>query len=278
MKTVSMALDVMPEFGHFSLQSSPPGHLHWRQDDKWWSMIMTTTEGVLTVEGEPVPFPAGSVLIVQPGVEAELTYLQQHTQNQFWGNFSPRISVNSEVALPQVAILGETACALMTMLEAGWIDAMALPMALSSLLWAILWHVAKPGSKATKSATMQKAESFVENNLGQTIRVQDLADECGLSHHHLIRLFRQEHGVTPLEFIRDKRVQLACKLLLSTTKTIKSVAIEVGINDLQRFNKTIRDAFGCSPRKLRQLKTTPDVLQWKTGPAIDALTLDNEEE
>ena len=67
----------------------------------------------------------------------------------------------------------------------------------------------------------------------------------------LTRIFRDQYGQTPTEYIRTLRMQQACGLLINTNRPIKEVAVRVGIPDLQRFNKLIRDTFGCSPRVLR---------------------------
>ncbi len=47
-------------------------------------------------------------------------------------------------------------------------------------------------------------------------------------------------------------MQLACALLLKTRSPIKEIAIRTGYPSLQRFNKVVRQTFGCSPRMLRE--------------------------
>ncbi len=58
-------------------------------------------------------------------------------------------------------------------------------------------------------------------------------------------------GRTVPDFSRAKRVQEACRLLSTTSRTIKSIAGAVGVPDLAQFNKLIRAETGTSPRKFR---------------------------
>jgi AraC-like DNA-binding protein len=54
------------------------------------------------------------------------------------------------------------------------------------------------------------------------------------------------------EYVRRRRVERARHLLLHSGLSIKQVACEVGLPDLQLFNKTIRRAYGVAPRSLRE--------------------------
>jgi transcriptional regulator GlxA family with amidase domain len=71
---------------------------------------------------------------------------------------------------------------------------------------------------------MYEAEDLINRRLGERFSIGDLAAEIGISHEHLIRLFRIEHGVTPLAYIRERRVESARRLLATTTICISSIS------------------------------------------------------
>ena len=93
---------------------------------------------------------------------------------------------------------------------------------------------------------------MIERRLGDSLNVADLAEELGISHNHLTRLFRSKYGMTIAGYIRKRRVERARHLLAFSTIPVKSVAVEVGIPDLHLFNKTIRAVLGRSPRAVRE--------------------------
>ncbi len=60
--------------------------------------------------------------------------------------------------------------------------------------------------------------------------------------------------MTIQEYVLQRRVQEASRLLLNTDLPIKLVAARVGMSDLQYFNKTRRTLCGLSPSRLREGK------------------------
>ena len=124
-------------------------------------------------------------------------------------------------------------------------------------LWDILWRLpAHPtaselvGSESLHP-TVQIATSIIENNLGRKLEVRRLAERVGVSHNHLTNLFRQSYGTTVVGFVRRRRSAKAAHLLTRSSLSIKSIAREVGIEDLHQFNKIIRKELGCSPTSYR---------------------------
>jgi AraC-like DNA-binding protein len=97
---------------------------------------------------------------------------------------------------------------------------------------------------------LRKTVQIIEARLEGTIVIPDLAREVGMSHNHLIRLFRAKFKTTIEGYIRDRRIKRALNLLRYSTATVKSIAAEVGLPDLHQFNKAIRRECGRSPRAI----------------------------
>jgi transcriptional regulator GlxA family with amidase domain len=135
------------------------------------------------------------------------------------------------------------------------------PRRAEARLWDMLWElVAVPAIRGAapphRHPAVDRVCSLIELNLAESMRVPDLAREVGLSHNHLIRLFRASFGTTVVGFIQQRRVQRSKHLLLYSTLPIKVIAAEVGMADLHFFNKTIRRTLGASPRQLRERQST----------------------
>src|SRR5205085_2199281 len=75
----------------------------------------------------------------------------------------------------------------------------------------------------------------------------------GVSHNHLTRLFQRHLGCGVAAFVRNRRVARAQALLQGTELPMRAIVAEVGVSDLQAFNKLIRRGTGLSPRAVRAL-------------------------
>lgn len=121
-------------------------------------------------------------------------------------------------------------------------------------VWDVVLELAEIAAAPRASAheAVGRALAFIEAHLADPISAGDVADAAWVSHNHLCRLFQKHLGQTVMAAIRDRRVERARHLLAHTTLSIKEVAAQVGIDDLQRFNKTVRMETGLSPTRLRR--------------------------
>ncbi|HEY0866106.1 MAG TPA: helix-turn-helix domain-containing protein, partial [Fimbriimonas sp.] len=67
----------------------------------------------------------------------------------------------------------------------------------------------------------------------------------------------------PLQYIRDRKAQLAHQLITGTTHPIKQVAVACGFQDLHSFNRFVRDRLGVSPRAVRGGREEIDIFRVK---------------
>ena len=93
---------------------------------------------------------------------------------------------------------------------------------------------------------------FVEEHICDVLTLDKLANRVGLSPYHFLRVFKHHVGMTPHQFILQKRLKLAVDFLLTTKLPIIEVAMSSGFGDLSTFNKTFKAQIGKTPRMLRQ--------------------------
>lgn len=128
---------------------------------------------------------------------------------------------------------------------------------LNARVYDVLWRIAKPSEQfevfRRTHPALERAENLIRIKLAENFSVADLADEAGISHNHLIRLFRSEHNTTIQAYVRHQRAARALHLLVHTTMPIKAIANEVGIGNLQQFNKLIKRELGKTPRDIRSV-------------------------
>ena len=82
--------------------------------------------------------------------------------------------------------------------------------------------------------------------------VAQLCYDAGLSHAHLLRLFRQAYGMPIIQYVIKKRINLACELLTTTDLSVRSVAFSCGFTDEPHFMKTFKREMGTSALQYRK--------------------------
>ena len=82
--------------------------------------------------------------------------------------------------------------------------------------------------------------------------VEQLCYDAGISHAHMLRLFRKEYGCSVIQYVLSKRIALACELLTKTDLSVKSVAFSCGFSDELHFMKTFKKHVGISALQYRK--------------------------
>lgn len=92
---------------------------------------------------------------------------------------------------------------------------------------------------------MAKIDTYIEENIGNNISVDDLADLLRCSKFYFLREFKKLTGATPYQYLMSKRLEQA-KALLSS-ENIAVVAHELGFNDQSHFTRAFKNHFGLTP-------------------------------
>jgi transcriptional regulator GlxA family with amidase domain len=95
------------------------------------------------------------------------------------------------------------------------------------------------------------ATAYIEQHLHEPFDVTRLAATVNLSPSRFSRLFRAEWGISPLRYVRNKRMERARILLERTFLSVKEVMTQVGCNDPSHFARDFRAYHGMPPREWR---------------------------
>lgn len=93
---------------------------------------------------------------------------------------------------------------------------------------------------------------YINDHLSEKITLKTLADEVFLSQSHLSLLFRENLNMSPMEFVRNMKIQRARKLLLTTHLSLKEIADLIGFDDQSQLSRAFQQKVGVSPSKYRQ--------------------------
>lgn len=83
------------------------------------------------------------------------------------------------------------------------------------------------------------------------ISISEIAKQSGLSQRNFSRLFVQETGLTPKDYLILRRIEKAKSLLIESRLTITDISLEVGYNSLSKFIETFRKIEGILPSDFR---------------------------
>ena len=105
--------------------------------------------------------------------------------------------------------------------------------------------------------------SYMENNFSKCITLYDLAQRTGLSESQFVRVFRKNYGTSPIDYLINIRLANACRLLLSSDKTVTEIALECGYNDCNYFSRQFKRKIGAPPCDYRDVNLSDP---WKHLP------------
>ena len=98
----------------------------------------------------------------------------------------------------------------------------------------------------------QLNEAIRKNMSNPSLKMDELGEQMGLGRVQLYRRVKALTGLSPVELLRQMRLQHAYVLLCTTTHTVAEIAYEVGFNTPGYFSKCFKEQYGKLPMELRE--------------------------
>ena len=105
----------------------------------------------------------------------------------------------------------------------------------------------KPRSKAVNLAV-----EYIRRHFAETISLEQVAAEVYLNPEYFSRVFKEEMGVTFVNFLTELRLKHSVRLLESTALRVQDVAQQVGYPNVSYFSTTFKKRYGMSPYEYRR--------------------------
>jgi AraC family transcriptional regulator len=112
------------------------------------------------------------------------------------------------------------------------------------------------GSKLSESAIRTVCD-FIEAHLCMQITLGDLAALVHLSPFHFARCFKASMGLAPHQYVIARRMELAKRLLLTTTCTVAEIGWSIGYENISHFRRVFALHSGVTPGVIRQAAGIP---------------------
>lgn len=112
----------------------------------------------------------------------------------------------------------------------------------------------------TRINRIEKINSFLDyihKNYNRPLTTSDLANKWYITESYLCKIFKHSVGISVLEYLNSFRIYKAAILLKNTDEDISEIARSVGFDNLNYFDRIFKRYKGTSPKKYRNLMTTP---------------------
>jgi len=113
-----------------------------------------------------------------------------------------------------------------------------------------LQSILRPGGLAVWQAT--RALEYIEENLGSTMAIRQLADCVALSKSHFSRAFKRSFGSSPMVYVAARRVERAKHMMTSARERLTDIALACGFADQSHLTRSFRRIVGMSPGRWRR--------------------------
>ncbi len=109
-----------------------------------------------------------------------------------------------------------------------------------------------PAPRSQDTIFAEQLNEAIRKNMGNTnLKMDDLGEEMELSRVQLYRKVKAITGLTPVELLRQMRLQRGYALLQSTNKTVNEISNEVGFGTPGYFSACFKKQFGKYPMDVR---------------------------
>ena len=98
---------------------------------------------------------------------------------------------------------------------------------------------------------IKESIAFIEENFQNDISVEDIAAACGLNRSYFGKIFHENMGKTPQEFLISYRMTKATELLKLTELSIADIGNVVGYPNQLHFSRAFKNVYQVSPRQWR---------------------------
>lgn len=107
-------------------------------------------------------------------------------------------------------------------------------------------------SKANREGERIKTMlQYVHDHFDTQLDVGQIAQSAAVSKTECMRCFRSTVGISPIQYVKQYRIQKAARMLSATDHQIADIAADCGFQDISYFTKTFREVKDCTPSEYR---------------------------
>ncbi|MBA3686776.1 MAG: helix-turn-helix transcriptional regulator [Planctomycetes bacterium] len=206
----------------------------------------------------------GGCFVYGPGVEHRLRVVAQRLPKKYFIDFTGpearRLLERAGLPPGTVAQLADPTLILAridAVIAAGTRPGASVQAICDALLRAVLLTLADAATPATANgsrahATYLRCRRWIEDRDGAIASLAEAATGCRVDPAYLCRLFQRFASETPYDLVRRLRVRRAADLLREPSRSVASIADELGFSNPFHFSRAFKRVFGLPPSAFRR--------------------------
>lgn len=126
---------------------------------------------------------------------------------------------------------------------------------LTSALATLYYHIyksAKNESIVKKANFAQDILFYINENYAQKITIHDLSHHFHISSDHISHTFKEVYGISPINYVIDRRISEAKWMLINTKDSLASISLQVGYENTTHFTNLFIKRVGYRPLEYRE--------------------------
>jgi len=108
----------------------------------------------------------------------------------------------------------------------------------------------KPETRKEILRRLNIGKQYLDNEYLNITEVNQVASYCAMSEFHFFRSFRQAFGISPYQYLLNKRLELAKELIIADNMSITAIAAHCNFPDIFTFSKAFKRQFNVAPSRL----------------------------
>ncbi|MGP4863736.1 helix-turn-helix domain-containing protein [Psychrobacter sp. T6-5] len=213
--------------------------------------------------------PAGGVIVFSPeevhdghsGIGEHLEYVMLYVHpNEFQPLFQALGHQTNEApriknALVTDAVLARYVLLLKQMTSHNQLSAIETEQVLFNIAHSLLRHSGRMVDtfevSSRKDSLLLRAKDYIWANLADDLSIDAIAAAANMSKYHFIRLFNQQFGLTPYQYVINCRVNLA-RQYIELGFAASRVALDAGFSDNSHLNRHFKRVFGITIKQYQR--------------------------
>lgn len=115
----------------------------------------------------------------------------------------------------------------------------------------ICFRIIENHSISGNKKVVWRGKQFIEENLGNDLKLNATAEYAGVSPVYFSKLFKEEENKNFIDYVTERRMQIACELLEKNMKTAE-ISERIGYHDMKHFYKVFKKYMGVTPSQYRK--------------------------
>ena len=107
-------------------------------------------------------------------------------------------------------------------------------------------------SLQTRENQYKQILRYIQEHYDRKIYLEDLASSLDMNPQYFCRFFKQATHMTPMQYIQNYRLQMACQMLAETRASVTEISHACGLGSSSYFGKVFREYMNCTPGEYRQ--------------------------